>query len=256
MHFCPSSNNNCNRPHQLWGRAPQDWCEVICSASWRWIRRDHLQGGGVWLACRQVSYWGCFGLFSGPVGHTGWRKQFESYENSISNNALRDIYFTISPCLLFIVLLSIFIPSCFLSLFNFFFLLYNKKFRWHYKEKFKKLPILAQGSSWHTEQHNSFLFVGHALRFCPRLGVFWLLQLFQKSVPTLSKLNNADVLCWQMHEQALCLLAHASDHSSLIRILLFKRPPQQRFFGISTHRTQFLRWDSNLLSCFNSFHIL
>jgi len=75
----------------------------------------------VWLAHRQVSYWGCFGLFNGPVGDTGWRKQFERCENGASNNALREIYFTVSPCLLFIVLLSIFIPSCFLFLSFFFF---------------------------------------------------------------------------------------------------------------------------------------
>lgn len=49
------------------------------------------------------------------------------------------------------------------------------------------------------------------------------------------------MLCWQMQKQALCLLARASDHSSLIWVL-FKRPPQQRVFGLSTHRAFLHFW--------------
>lgn len=129
--FCTGSNNNSNKLHQLWERTLQSQCEVICSVSWRWIRRDHLQGDGVWIVCMPASYWGCFVLFNGLLGDTWLRKQFESYENSASNDALREQFYNESLTA-FCCSLLIFSP----------FLLQNEILRWHYKEK---LLILVQG---------------------------------------------------------------------------------------------------------------
>lgn len=126
------------RAHQLWGRAPQDPCEAICSASWRWIRSSP---GQCCMAAMEASK--LLTLFSGPVGDTGWRKQFERYENSASNNALRETHFTISLCLHFIFshfytfLFPSSLPPTPSFFFSFFLLVWNKKFR--SKAELKKL---------------------------------------------------------------------------------------------------------------------
>lgn len=79
-------------------------------------KAEHKFEGLIFRACRQVSYWGCFGLFNGPVGNPGWRKELKSYENRVSNNALREIYFTVSLLFIFIHF-YIFLFSSFLFIF-------------------------------------------------------------------------------------------------------------------------------------------
>lgn len=106
MHLCRSSRNKCIEL--------TSWEEQLQTPMGGTSQKaEHKFEGLIFRAWRQVSYWGCFGLFNGPVGNLGQRKEFKSYESS----ALMEIYFTVR--LLFIFLVPIFISSCFLPSFLF-----------------------------------------------------------------------------------------------------------------------------------------